>query len=267
MKRIPLLLIALFAVSISNAQMNAGRIIYERTTQLRMQLQGGNEAFAQMIPKTRTDRYELLFGDNKTIWHNLPADDDDGGDMNFNNGGGQVRFVMGGLDDIIFCNLGEARQVEQREIGQQKFIVEDSIRNMGWKMSEETKTISGYACRKATCQRMVKNSVMRIENGQPEKIEVTDTLNVTAWFTDAIPVATGPQYYQGQLPGAILEIDVNDGRTTFKVIEISNKADLATIKEPKGSKKLTPEGFKAEREKLMEEMRKNGGNMMMRRGN
>jgi hypothetical protein len=63
------------------------------------------------------------------------------------------------------------------------------------------------------------------------------------------------------LPGTILEIDVNNGRTLFLAKEFDPKGDLKQIKEPKG-KKITPEEFKVEREKMMQEMQKNNGGMV-----
>ena len=86
-----------------------------------------------------------------------------------------------------------------------------------------------------------------------------DTLKIVAWFTNEIPGSFGPEMYQGQLPGIILEIDVNNGRSSFKAIEISPKVDVAKIKEPSKGKKATPEEFVKEREKMMQEMMQNGG--------
>ena len=98
-----------------------------------------------------------------------------------------------------------------------------------------------------------------------EKKEINDTTQIIAWFTTDIPVSAGPEV-QGQLPGLILALDMNDGRMTYNAIEISTKADLAMIKEPTKGKSVTPEGFVKEREKMMEEMQKNhqGGNNVIR---
>ena len=85
-------------------------------------------------------------------------------------------------------------------------------------------------------------------------------------FCTSFPVAAGPAEFQGQLPGLILEMDVKDGTQTFKAISISEKADLAVIKEPTGKKHYTPEEFKKERDKMMKEMEQNnqGGNRQIR---
>jgi hypothetical protein len=59
---------------------------------------------------------------------------------------------------------------------------------------------------------------------------------------------------------------VNNGRTHYLAKEFDPKGDMKQIKEPKG-KKLTPEEFKAEREKMMQEMQKNnGGTINIRSG-
>jgi GLPGLI family protein len=108
--------------------------------------------------------------------------------------------------------------------------------------------------------------IMNMENGKMERKEVQDTSNIIAWFTTSIPVSAGPAEYQGQLPGLILEMDVNNGRYTFIAKSISEKADLAVIKEPTGKKRFTPEEFRKERDKMMEEMNRNnqGGQRVIR---
>jgi GLPGLI family protein len=98
---------------------------------------------------------------------------------------------------------------------------------------------------------------MTMENGEMKRQMVTDTSTVVAWFSTDIPVSIGPADMQGQLPGAILEVDVNNGQTVYKTLEVSPKVNVGKIKEPKDGKKITAAEFTKEREKLMEEMRKN----------
>ena len=52
-------------------------------------------------------------------------------------------------------------------------------------------------------------------------------------------------------------MDLNSGRQTFKATEISAKADIAAIKEPKNGKKVTRDQFRKETQKMMDEMQKN----------
>lgn len=105
-----------------------------------------------------------------------------------------------------------------------------------------------------------------MDNGQMKTEEVTDTMNIVAWFTDAITMGAGPEGYQGQLPGTILELDINNGRSKFTAVGISPKMDPKEIKEPRG-KKITQEEYVKERDKLFKEMNENGGgNFNIRRG-
>jgi hypothetical protein len=61
-------------------------------------------------------------------------------------------------------------------------------------------------------------------------------------------------------------LSINNGRTIYKAVEVSPKVNIASIKEPKGGKKITAEEYNKERDKLMEEMRRNnpGGNRTIR---
>jgi hypothetical protein len=63
-----------------------------------------------------------------------------------------------------------------------------------------------------------------------------------------------------------LELDINNGRVVYKAVEFSAKVNASNIKEPKGGKRITADEFTKEREKLMEEMRRNnpGGNRTIR---
>lgn len=100
---------------------------------------------------------------------------------------------------------------------------------------------------------------MNEDNGVIERKEIDDTSTIIAWFATDIPVSAGPGEFQGQLPGLILEMDIKDGTQVFKAVSISEKADLASIKEPSGKKRYTAAEFKAEREKMLKEMEQNNG--------
>jgi len=258
MNRIILLASALFISGAVFTQQTQGRIVFERTAQLRIRIENDNPAFANMLPKERKDRFELLFANNQTLWRSLP--DVAGDEMAFTSeGGAQIRMVMPGQDDITFTDLMSMKRTEFRDLGGKNFIVSDSVVRYNWKLSDETKEIMGHKCRKATTQRTQPSMHINNENGKITRVETIDTLDITAWFAPDMPVFAGPLTYQGQLPGAILEVNEADGRTSFKAIEINEKVDSKEIKEPKGGKKITAAEFSKEREKLFREMQENGG--------
>lgn len=259
MKKILFALVTLSIATAGFTQVKDGRILFERTTQLQIRLAEENPAFQHMIPKERKDRFELLFTESKSLWQPI-VDNNQGEESSFGDAGGaRIVMRMGGSEDITFHNMAEFKKIEQRELGGKTFIVADSIRKLNWKVAGETKTILSYSCLKATTQRTQQNMRMNMDNGKMTRENVTDTLNIVAWFTNEIPGSFGPENYQGQLPGTILEMDVNNGRTKFVALEFSPKTDVAKIKEPTKGKKLTPDEFSKEREKLMSDMQQTGG--------
>ena len=247
----------------TQAQQKEGKVTYERTSQIQIRFAGMNEEMERNIPKTRTDKFELVFGNNQSLWKQAEQENEDDG--NFGGGGMQIRMVGAGSDDVLYTNFDAAKKTELRVLFDKKFIVDDSIRPLKWKMSEGTKTILNHLCRKATAVRYGKRMTMNMDNGKMERKEVDDTSNIVAWFTTDFPVSAGPAEFQGQLPGLILEMNINNGRQTFIAKEISAKNDLAVIKEPQGKKHYTPEEFNKERDKMMDEMQRNntGGNRVI----
>jgi GLPGLI family protein len=249
------------------AQQKEGKITYERITQMQIHINDGHmgEEMQNMLPRTRKDNFELIFGNNQSFWKAAERENENDG-FEEDNGGMRIRMFAGGSDDVLYNNFETGKKTEQREFFDKKFIIDDSIRPLKWKMTNETKTILNHNCMKATATQINKRMQMSMDNGKMERKEVEDTANITAWFATDIPVSAGPAEYQGQLPGLILEMDVNNGRQTFKALEISSKADLALIKEPTGKKHYTPEEFLKERNKMMDEMQRNnsGGNRVIR---
>jgi len=245
------------------AQQKEGKIIYQRTTHLQIVTSDG-PGEETPVQNTRIDKFEMNFANGQMIWKQMDDDIEDD-DMATGGGGIMIRTIGGGVDDAVFCDFEKARRVEVREFFEKKFVISDSIRRGNWKLSDETKTILNHLCRKATSQRIGKRMMMTMDNGKMERKEMDDTSSIVAWFTTDIPVPVAPEM-QGQLPGAILEMETTNGRTIYTALEISPKADITTIKEPTKGKKVTPDEFTRERNKMMDEMEQNnqGGNIRIR---
>ena len=239
------------------AQQKEGKVIYQRSTQIQFRMPGMNDDVA----RTRTDKLELLFGNNQSLLKRV-EESEDRQDVPGAGEGVRIQMINAGNDDVTYYNFNEKKRIESRELFDRTFIIEDSIRSLRWKLLDETKNILGYTCKKATTQQIGQRTIMDMNNGQAERKQLPDTMNIVAWYTDAIPVSAGPQY-QGQLPGLILELNINNGRTEYKALEILPRGDIASIKAPKGKKKYTTDEFEKERDKLMEEMRQNGGGRRM----
>jgi GLPGLI family protein len=258
MKKIVLAAASAFMLTAALAQQTEGKVVYKRTMQMQIQLSDNNDPIQQMLPKVRTDNFELSFGNNQSLW--VHAEDEV--DNNELAGGGmQIKMVAPGQNDVVFHDFTNSRKIEQREMMDKKFIIEDSIRKLNWKLSDETATYLGHLCHKATAQRFGQRTQMTMDNGKMERKLVNDTTEMVAWFTTDIPVSAGPEV-QGQLPGLILYLDMNKGRMVYQAVELSPKVNLSGIKAPTKGKKVTSAEFTAETTKMMEDMQKNfqGGN-------
>lgn len=256
MKKIVTAFCALSFFCVAEAQQMEGKVVYERTTQLQLRLQGMGDEAERMIPRTRTDKMEVLFGNNQSLRRSV--EDETPEPTSFEGNGMMIRTFGGGADDVIYNNYAQGLQIDQREFGGKTYVITDSVKKLDWKLTGETKTILGYTCQKAVAFRYGKRSMMEMNNGKMERKESADTSAITVWFTPSVPVPVAPEF-QGQLPGLILEADINKGNIVYKAVEVVPKVNLALIKEPKSGKKVTQEEFVKEREKVLQEMQRNGG--------
>jgi len=238
------------------AQQQAGRVVYEYTRQMHVRMAGpGGQEQAAPPHRAHVIKLEVLFGNNQMLRRML--EENTINDFPSNEGEGvQIRAFGMGEDDITWLNFADGRKVEQKEFATKQYLVSDSVRKQNWKLTGQTSNVLGYTCQQAITTRYSKRSMISMDNGVMNRKEVPDTSQVAVWFTAAVPVPAGPDY-EGQLPGLILQIDIN-GNTTYKAIEVSQKADIAAIKEPKKGKKVTADEFNTEREKIMEEMHRKG---------
>lgn len=246
----------------ASAQYPEGKVVYERSLQMIMAMANDNGEESR-TPQKHIDKFELTYGNNQSLWKAAPPDvsEDGAGSWNAGSGGGnvQIRMFATGSDDITWFDFTNHRKVDLRELGTKKFVVDDSLRNLNWKLSDETKTILGHICRKAMAERISTRVSVNINNGKMEQQELPDTSQIVAWYATDIPVSAGPAEFQGQLPGLILELDINGGKQSYTAVAFSDRYKLSDIKEPKGGKRLTSAQFAAERKKLMEEMESNMG--------
>ncbi|GAA0558716.1 GLPGLI family protein [Chitinophaga japonensis] len=240
----------------ASAQQKQGRVLYERTVQMRMHMMGGG-AEQPMLPRSRTDQLEVLFGNNRSL-RRAVADERPEAFAGEERGGMRVNIMVAGANDITYLDFSAGRMTEQRELGTKNYIVTDSIQKLQWKLTGETMTILNYPCQQAVARRIGKRNETTMENGELKTREIADTSQIVAWFTPAIPVPAGPEY-QGQLPGMILGMDISDSRVVYRAVEITEAVDLSDIKAPSKGKKITAAEFAEEREKLMKEMQRKGG--------
>ena len=202
-------------------------------------------------------------------------------------GGRMMASFMGG-GGTYFKNVKEKQYTVDKEVFGKEFLIKDSLPNLKWVLTDETKKIGDYTCFKATAVKEASKSdfrnyrrkeekkkeavkteeVKKDENVTTEKkdekktnffdeVEMEKEITVTAWYCPEIPVNQGPDEYWG-LPGLIME--VNDGKTVIMCSKlVMNVKDKIEIKAPTGGDKVTQKEFDDIMMKKMKEMSEMGG--------
>jgi len=233
MKKIVFILAAIISFQMAAAQLKEGKIIYERRVNMHKRLPPENENMKSMIPEFNTSKQQLLFAGDESIFSALPEEQDIRDQAGQD--GNHIVMRMDNGNSETYKNYATERIAELRELGPKKYVIEDTLRKLGWKLYDDTLTLKGYQCKKATA---------KTRQGD----------DIIAWYTEAITSPTGPEQFGG-LPGMILKMDIGDGWMVFTATDIQTSTDKQLVKAPTGGKKIT----RAEFQKMMDEAFGPGG--------
>src|ERR1700712_1187003 len=229
MKKMLITVIAGLCVQLAAAQVKEGKIIYERKTNMYKRLPPENEDMKSMLPEFNITKEQLLFSGDESVFNSLPDDADIRDQAGEGQDGRRINFRMGGGNSETYKNYDTQQLIELTELGPKKYIIEDTLRKLAWKLTDDTMTVKGYHCKKATTK-----------NKQGD--------NIAAWYTEDIAIPSGPQQFGG-LPGLILKIDIGDSWMVFTATDIQTSIDRQLVKAPTGAKKITRQEF----QKMMDE--------------
>jgi len=90
--------------------------------------------------------------------------------------------------NIVYTDFQKNTSISQKPIYEETFLVEDSLLNIKWKITPDTRNIAGFECRKAVGV-------------------LFDTVAVFAFYTDELMISGGPEGIHG-LPGMILGMGI-----------------------------------------------------------
>lgn len=216
MKKVLSVLTAFLILQNLVAQVKEGKIVYEQKVDMYRRIPEDNQQLRSMIAQFRTSKFELFFGNNQSLFKAMEEEPD----MTEQNNGGVVIRIGGSPDNEYYRNFSTEKSVEIRELMEELYLVEDSIRKLAWKLEEgDTKTILGYVCKKASAK-------------------TSRGTDVVAWYSEDIPVASGPDQFIG-LPGMILGIDANKGEIVFTAVSLDKNSFSKNLKVPTKGKKIT----------------------------
>ncbi|MDI9364600.1 MAG: GLPGLI family protein [Flavobacterium sp.] len=277
MKKILLSIACIAAVQMIHAQQKEGTVFYERT--INNWKLANNDQVRNFAPEFNTSKYVLYFNDSISIYKLSPYENAPEPFAGGEGGGGFRRvFSIGAGGGDLFKNFATGLSTQAIELGGKNFLITDTIKKQPWKISAETKEILGVLCRKATTkttQPSFQSRTFYFNRNKPADDTATKQappapreIEIVAWFAQTILAPVGPDTY-GQLPGVILELDVDNGTTVYKALTLKTTVEAKELKEPKKGKKVTRQEYN----QLLQALMKNqsggfgGGQIMMRIGN
>lgn len=183
-----------------------GKIEYEKTVNIYKELdfmsdEDGNrtwiEALKKISPERNVTYFDLYFNDDKTLYQpgrtvQLAKKAPD--------------WVIGpAADNIVYNNFSQQQTVSQKHVYDNTFLIQDSLTKIEWRITNDTRTIAGFECRKAVGRML-------------------DSVYVIAFYTDQILTTGGPESFTG-LPGMILGAAIPRINTTW----FATKLELAQV--------------------------------------
>lgn len=194
--------ILLFILSIGNIQaqqafLQSGKIEFEKKINVHKSIEdqmkgeadgnsGWLEQMKKMAPEYAISYFNLYFTDSVTLY--TPGREYTGQKLN--------DWMKGpASENTVYSNLNRHFSIAQKQVFENTFIIEDSLRNAEWKITSDTRAIAGIECRKATTI-------------------IMDSVFVFAFYTDKLVSSGGPESFNG-LPGMILGIAIPRIHTTW----------------------------------------------------
>lgn len=189
------------------AQINYGKITYERKTNLYKKFKGDDvKEWLKAEDKNKVDVFELYFNDTLSLFK--PEDSDI-----------KEKMEWATSKNTVYQNTPENKRLIKKSIWGEDFILTDSLKTIAWKITDNKRKIQGYNCRKAIWN-------------------ANDSTRIYAWYCDEIIPSVGPESFRG-LPGAILGLATEDGGVIYfaKKIEVI-QANITEIQPFKKVKKI-----------------------------
>ncbi len=216
-KKIILVVVLSFTFISLNAQISSAKITFERKTNLYKKLKGNVENWLKEEDKIKIDYFELFVTDTISIFKPQESEL-------------KENLSWATSKNTVLQNYNSHTRYLIKTIWGEELHLTDSLFKREWQITESSRKIAGYACRKAVWQ-------------------ANDSTRIYAWFSYDIIPSTGPESFNG-LPGTILGLATEDGGVVYfaKKVEIINPVPTNFIL-PKKKKIYTIPELKAQMEK------------------
>ncbi|MGH2646001.1 MAG: GLPGLI family protein, partial [Ginsengibacter sp.] len=178
------LVIILLAFTNVHAQQFITKAVIEYEVKSNIQKTMGNGTFQDLIkdqlPKFKTGYFNFTFANNKSIYKFDHWSDDSRIIPNW--------WKKSDEDNVWYYDYNSGKYDKQKSIEGALVNIEDSITKLNWKITNDTRVIDGFNCRKAVAV-------------------ILDSVYVFAFYTDEIMISGGPCSING-LPGMILGVTI-----------------------------------------------------------
>ena len=203
MKHVFSIILLLVCCLFSQAQtqfITSGKIEFEKKVNMHKRMGDGMWAdqMKSKLPQFSTTYYDLRFNEHESTYRIGKDAGDDPWKKMWGDGDED--------NDVTYNNYDSGHTVTTKQIFEKLYRLDDSLLNIEWKITNDTRTIAGFECRKAVGRFL-------------------DTMYVVAFYTEEIVAPAGPGNYNG-LPGMILGIAFPRFSTTI----FATKLELATPK-------------------------------------
>jgi GLPGLI family protein len=173
----------------------SGKIEFERKVNLYAQIDDDDDdAWKELVkkttPKFKSTYFDLDFTNDKTLYKPGRENPDN-----------NKIWQQPAEDNIIFTELSKSHVTAEKNIFDQRFLIQDSVRKIKWKITDETRNIAGFDCRRANAL-------------------IMDSIYVVAFYTDEIVSPGGPESFSG-LPGMILGVSIPHEHITWFATKVS----------------------------------------------
>lgn len=207
-KRIILACLVAICSSLAYGQISYGKITYERKTNLykKFKNNGDVKEWLKEEDKNKVDVFELYFNDTLSVFKPQESDLVE-------------RMSWATSKNVVYQDYRRNTRLTEKTIWGEKFLVQDSVRQFTWKITDSKRKICGYQCRKAIWT-------------------ANDSTRLYAWYCNEIMPSIGPESFVG-LPGTILGLATEDGGVIYfaKSVEVL-KPDAAALIPKKSKLKL-----------------------------
>lgn len=157
--------------------------------------QSAFESYKKNNPQFKTTKSTLSFSKNKSLYKWDQANESK------NNDSWIADDALANLKNTIATDLDTQTNITQKNIYDDLYLVKDSLRKIDWKITDETREIAGYECRRA-------NAI------------IIDSVYVVAYYTIQIPFSGGPESFTG-LPGTILGLALPHENMTWFATKVT----------------------------------------------